>query len=78
MGGSVGYQMFFKQRRQQLNIEVGERQRTDRAKSRTAAVGARYQHAFGRHVIWQLDGFTSTNQVAPDGYGFRSELQYKF
>lgn len=78
VGGAIGYQMFFDQRRKQINFEVGSRARTDSSNTSASAAGVRYQQAFGRHIIWQADTFGVLNEGNDDGYGFRTEIIYKF
>ncbi len=78
VGGALGYQMFFNQRRRQVLFELGSRARTDRGGTLASAAGVRFQQAFGRHLILQLDGFGLANPNAKDGFGLRTELLCKF
>ena len=62
VGGSLGYQMFFKKTRHQLILEAGGRYqyRTDEdvpLLNDAVATGARYQFAVGRRGVVILDGF---------------------
>jgi hypothetical protein len=77
-GGALGYQMFFNAHRQQVSFEVGGRTRTDISGVGAYAAGARYQQGMGRHLIWVLDAFGVINEIKDDGFGLRSEIQYKF
>jgi len=78
VGSALGYQMYFDNHRRQINFEIGGRTRTDVGGTGAYAAGARYQQGFGRHLIWQMDTFGVVNENADDGFGLRSEIQYKF
>ncbi|MBI4551380.1 MAG: hypothetical protein HY710_03880 [Candidatus Latescibacteria bacterium] len=79
VGGSLGYQMLFtKTRRRQLILEVSGRKDTNRIDAGAAAIGMRYQHAVGRRMLLQLDGFAATQQRRDTAYGGRFETQVKF
>ncbi len=84
IGGSIGYQMFFNQRRRQINLEIGARTQMGEPRipadpqGGATAASVRFQQAFGRRLILQLDGFVVANESADDGYGLRSELIVKF
>lgn len=81
-GGSLGYQMFFHDKRRQLILELGGRDNTrdtDQIANRGAlALGARYQHAIGQHIIARLDTFGSVQEDRGPGYGSRLEFLTKF
>jgi hypothetical protein len=77
VGAAVGYQMFFAAFRRQLVLELGARAATE-GDGDAIAVGARFQQAFGRHVVLQLDGHVSSGEDRSLGYGTRSELVFKF
>lgn len=78
VGAAVGYQMFLDERRRQINFEIGSRASTDSSNASSTAAGVRYQQAFGRHIIWQADTFGVLHEGADNGYGFRTEIIYKF
>ena len=78
-GGSVGYQKFFDNNRQQLILEAGGRFDTDGSNTAAGALGARYQIAVGQHVVLQVDGFVvQREKVDDDAFGLRFEFVYKF
>ncbi len=78
-GAAVGYQMFFNGERTQLTVELGTRRGTeDGAPEDMVAVGARLQHALGRRVLVQLDGFLAQGEVSDRSWGLRSELAVRF
>ena len=64
--------------RKQLIIEIGFRQDTNSVSQEAAALGARYQQAFGQHYIMQIDGYTADYENIGHGYGLRAELTVKF
>ena len=43
-----------------------------------AALGARYQQAFGQHLILQLDTFAAAHEQINASYGARVEFRFKF
>jgi len=77
-GGAVGYQMFFKNNRQQLIIELGGRTDTDHTERGQFAVGARYQQAIKHHFVFRLDGYISKWENFDTGWGARAEILIKF
>ncbi|HET6249099.1 MAG TPA: hypothetical protein VFE47_15495 [Tepidisphaeraceae bacterium] len=79
VGGVIGYQKFLDAaQRQQLILELGGRASTDNSAANAVAVGARYQHAFGQHVVLQFDAFTALNEGTGMGYGGRAEFRLEF
>jgi hypothetical protein len=79
VGFALGYQKFLDpDRRQQLILETGARINTAGPEAGAAAVGARYQHAFGQHMILQLDTFVAMNEGEGVGYGGRVEVRFEF
>jgi hypothetical protein len=42
------------------------------------AVGARYQQAFGHHLVMQIDTFGALNEGRGVGYGGRLEFRVDF
>ncbi len=78
VGGSLGYQMYFGHGRQQLILELGAREETEGAKTSSAATGARYQVAVGRHTIFILDGFIGDHDITGSNNGARAEMRVKF
>lgn len=78
VGGALGYQMYFSHGRQQLILELGSRNETEGAKTSSAAAGARYQIAMGRHTIFLLDGYVGDHDINGSNNGARVELRVKF
>jgi hypothetical protein len=77
VGAAIGYQMFFAAFRRQLVLELAGRAATE-GEGDAIAVGARFQQAFGRHVVLQIDGHVSSGEERALGFGARSELVFKF
>ena len=77
-GGAVGYQMFFKNNRRQLIIEVGGRTDTDHSERGQLAVGARFQQAIKQHFVFRLDSYLSKRENFDAGWGARAEILIKF
>lgn len=79
VGGAMGYQMFFgPTKRQQLILELGGRNATDNTSPAAGAIGARYQHAFGRRVVVVLDAFGGLRENSAEPFGGRFEVLVKF
>ncbi|HWE02090.1 MAG TPA: hypothetical protein VG326_06730 [Tepidisphaeraceae bacterium] len=79
VGFALGYQKFLDpDRRQQLVLELGAREGTAPHSPGAAAVGARYQHAFGQHTVLQFDSFVALNEGEGLGYGGRVEFRFEF
>jgi hypothetical protein len=79
-GGSFGYQTFLGglYSRRQLIVELGGRKDTNGTRQGATAIGARYQQALGRQVVFQLDGFAASYEEQDNNYGLRSEVLLKF
>lgn len=78
IGGVVGYQKFSSDSRKQLIVELGGRSSTRGLNTGAAAIGARYQQAFGKHTILVLDGFINDTSGSGGGSGLRAEMRWKF
>jgi len=78
IGGALGYQMFFNNQRTQLVLEIGGRADTSGNDNNALAVGARFQQAIGKRVVFQVDGFVAKNSNANDGSGLRTEILVRF
>lgn len=77
-GGSLGYQIFYDETRQQLTVEIGGRKDTNQINAAAIAAGGRYQRAIGQHWIMILDGSVNkmeSREIAP---GARVEFLAKF
>lgn len=77
-GGSLGYQMFFCDKREQIVFEIGGRQDTDGVDDAAIASGIRYQRALDQHWLVVVDAFVSKQESRGVGQGTRVELQMKF
>jgi hypothetical protein len=78
-GAALGYQKFLDvAQRKQLILELGGRSPTDGSPTSAAALGARYQQAFGHHLTMQLDTFGALNEGKGLGYGGRLEFRVDF
>ncbi len=79
-GGALGYQKLFNGGWQQLIVEVGGRQSTSGNDSATGIAAAMsYKQRLGNHTILRSDAFGADFENDDNlGYGFRSELQFKF
>ena len=80
VGGSLGYQMFFKRTRQQLIVELGGRKHTNNrvVDGDAFAAGLRYQQAVGQHFVVQVDTFGAVREERDPAYGVRLEWLTKF
>jgi hypothetical protein len=80
-GGAVGYQKLFDAfGRKQLVLEADARVSRERTQETAVAGGARYQQAFGRHLVVQFDGFAKHAQFVARrvGLGLRIESRIEF
>ncbi len=78
LAGALGVQHFFSHRRGQIVFELAGRSRHDEFRERTIAVGVRFQHAVGRHVIVRVDGYAGDDREDDNFAGGRTELILKF
>lgn len=78
VGAAIGYQKFFNHGRQQLITELGGRVSTNGTQKDAIALGVRYQHAIGKHLIWETSGFGTLRDPSETSYGLRSEFIIKF
>ena len=79
LGAIVGYQRFFSAFRRQVVLEVGGRDATSGSGGLTAiALGGKFQQAFGRHVLVEVDSFVAGQENAAPAYGGRGEFMVKF
>jgi len=77
-GGSLGYQLFFDDTRQQVIWEVGGFKETKGDSRGTLGTGVRYQKAIGQHLIFLVDAFVAKRESASVAQGARTELRVKF
>jgi len=80
-GGSIGYQKLFGSLgRRQLVFEAVGRVSREKTQETAYGGGARYQQAFGRHLLLQFDGFGKYARFAGKGLalGLRIESRIEF
>ena len=77
-GASLGYQMFFNDKREQIVVELGGRQDTDDVNDAAIATGIRYQKALDQHWLVVVDAFVGKRESRHVSQGARVELQVKF
>ncbi len=75
IGGAIGYQAFWDSKRRNLILEAAVRHDLSGEGFDTLGFGIQYQHALGRHVQLQLEGFYTFNEGREDGSGARAEIQ---
>jgi hypothetical protein len=82
IGGALGYQLFFNEKRDQVVFELGGRTHIRSEKTEKPAAGAfgvRFQHAMGRHLIFIVDGFVGGQETVHEVQrGIRLEMATKF
>ncbi|MCP5542007.1 MAG: hypothetical protein H7A53_05340 [Akkermansiaceae bacterium] len=85
VGFAMGYQHYFGQKhRAQIIPEIGGRLATEDGGESSLGFAVRYQRAFGRHSVLQVDGFVAgyDDESGPFrddfGYGLRCEWLVKF
>ena len=75
-GGALGCQWFTGDMRSQLVLEVGGREDT-RSEKGELACAARFLRAFGKHIVFRVDGFYGTREDDSPTSGIRTELMLK-
>jgi len=78
VGGSIGYQVFFDELRQQVVVELAGRTDTDNSGQAALAAGIRYQKAIGQHLVFVIDSFIANSESRGTSPGARVELLTKF
>ena len=78
VGGSIGYQLFFDETRQQVIVELGGRNDTNGIDEGALAAGLRYQKAIGQHWIFLVDSFIGKRESLGVMQGLRFEFLAKF
>jgi len=78
-GVAFGRQFILEGGREQLILEAGARSVTDGSDQSAAALGCRYQRAFGQHLIVAYDLYGGYQEQGEDDFvGGRVELLFKF
>ena len=75
IGGAVGYQAFWDNKRRNLILEIAGRHDLSGDGFDSLGVGAQLQQAVGQHVQLQFETFYAFNEGRDDGYGARAEIQ---
>ncbi|MGI9378023.1 MAG: hypothetical protein ACR2OW_00125 [Methyloligellaceae bacterium] len=75
IGGAIGYQAFWDNKRRNLILEAAFRHDLSGDGFDSLGFGFQYQHALGRHVQLQFESFYTFNESRDDGYGARAEIQ---
>lgn len=78
VGGALGYQHFFHDTRGQIAFEAGIRSATNGPSDDEFAIGARFQHAIGRYLVFRCDAHITESDLFDTGHGLRTELLLKF
>jgi len=78
IGTAIGWQQLFDEGRKQLILEIAGRVSTDSDDTSGIAGGARWQQAFGRHIIFRSDIHLSYRESRGPGFGARVEFLVKF
>jgi hypothetical protein len=77
-GGSLGYQMFFDETRQQITCELAARLATDAKVDSGLAGSVRYQTAIAGSHVFVFDSFVAKSESLGVSPGVRCELTRKF
>lgn len=75
VGGAIGYQAFWDDKRRNLILEVAGRHDLSGDGFDSIGFGAQLQQAVGRHVQLQFESFYALNEDRDDGFGLRAEVQ---
>ena len=75
IGGAIGYQAFWDNKRRNLILEIAGRHDLSGNGFDSLGLGFQLQQAVGRHVQLQLEGFYVLNEGREDGLGARFEFQ---
>ena len=75
VGGAVGYQAFWDDKRRNLILEVAGRHDLSGDGFDSLGLGFQLQQAVGQHVQLQFEGFYAFNEGRDDGAGGRAEVQ---
>ncbi len=75
IGGAIGYQAFWDNKRRNLILEIAGRHDLSGNGFDSLGFGFQLQQAVGRHVQLQFEGFYVLNEGREDGLGARVEFQ---
>lgn len=75
IGGAIGYQAFWDNKRRNLILEAAARHDLSGEGFDSLGLGFQLQQAVGRHVQLQFESFYAFNEDRDDGFGARAEVQ---
>ena len=76
IGGAVGYQAFWDNKRRNMIFEIAGRHDLSGTGFDSLGFGVQYQQAIGRHAQVTLESFYTINENLDDGLGARAEIQF--
>ncbi len=78
IGGAIGYQAFWDNKRRNLILEVAGRHDLSGDGFDSLGFGFQLQQAVGRHTQLQFESFYTINEGRDNGYGARAEVQFVY
>ena len=75
VGGAIGYQAFWDNKRRNLILEMAGRHDLSGDGFDSLGFGMQLQQAVGQHIQLQLEAFYTLNEGRDDGSGLRAEVQ---
>jgi hypothetical protein len=75
IGGAIGYQAFWDNKRRNLILEIAGRHDLSGEGFDSLGFGFQVQQAVGRHAQLQFEGFYTLNERRDNGYGARAEIK---
>ncbi|MGI9384151.1 MAG: hypothetical protein ACR2PO_13435 [Methyloligellaceae bacterium] len=75
IGGAIGYQAFWDNKRRNLILELAGRHDLSGTGFDSLALGAQLQQAVGQHVQLQFETYYALNEGRDNGFGARAEVQ---
>lgn len=78
IGGAIGYQAFWDDKRRNLILEAAGRHDLSGNGFDSLGFGFQLQQAVGQHVQLQFESFYTFNEGRDDGFGGRAEIQFVY
>ena len=78
IGGAIGYQAFWDDKRRNLILEIAGRHDLSGNGSDSLGFGAQLQQAIGQHIQLTFETFYTINEDGDDGFGGRAEFQFVY
>lgn len=78
IGGAIGYQAFFDNKRRNLILEIAGRHDISGNGFDSLGFGAQLQQAVGQHAQLTFEAFYTINEGRDDGAGARAEIQFVY